>query len=89
MSYQTVYPVVDCRDHPQSALLMPSRRRFCFVCGLEVVPDLISLGELDTLPADDVLKAEARDAWNSSSVIRQFAANCQAGATPLTTKVAR
>lgn len=89
MSYQTVYPVVDCPDHRQSALLMPSARRFCFACGLEVLPDLINPGALAVAAADDALKAEARTAWNGSRVVREFAANCQPGATPLTTKVAR
>ena len=84
-----VYPVVDCPQHPQSALLMPSRRRFCFACGLEVLPDLIALGSFETGEADEALKAEARAAWNGSRVVRDFAANCQAGTTPLTTKVAR
>lgn len=89
MSYQTTYPVVDCPDHPSSALLMPSRRRFCFACGLEVVADLIAVNRFDVLPADEALKAEAREAWNGSRVVRQFAANCQPGATPLKTKAAR
>lgn len=77
------YPVADCPHHASSALRMPSGRTFCYACGLEVVADLIAVDRLDVLPADDALKAEAREAWNGSRVIRDFAANCQPGTTPL------
>lgn len=80
---EVVYPVVDCPDHPCSALQMPSGRVFCLACGLEVhAPDPI-MGQGWTGEAPAELKAEAREAWNGSRAIRDFAASCQPGTTPL------
>lgn len=89
MGFETVYPVVDCPDHPQSALRMPSGRQFCFACGREVrEPDGILMLDPWLSDADAELSTEARTAWNASRVIRDFAAACQPGTSPLTTKVA-
>lgn len=88
MGYETVeppevvYPVADCPDHPSSALQMPSGRTFCLACGREVQPDVLGGGAY-TAEATEELKAEARAAWNGSRAIRDFAASCQPGTTPL------
>lgn len=89
VNYVHAYHVVDCPDHPASALVCPSGRRFCFACGSEVLPDVLGSGADYTAKADDALNAEARDAWNGSRVIRDFAAACQPGTRALTTKVAQ
>jgi hypothetical protein len=85
MTYVTAYSVVDCPDHPSSALVLASGT-FCFHCGRSVcTPDGVILTEPFTLNAPEALKAEARAAWNDSQVIRDFAGSMQRerGAVPL------
>ncbi len=86
---EVVYPVVDCPVHPQSALRMPSGRSFCLACGLEVLPDVLGEPGWFVQQAPEDLTAEVRTAWSTSRVIRDFAANCQPGATQLTPRGAQ
>lgn len=83
VSYVTAYHVVDCPDHPQSALVLASGT-FCFHCGREVHADVLGSGPVTT-DAPETLKAEARTAWNDSQTIRAFAAGMQTarGASPI------
>ncbi len=83
MGYVTAFRVVDCPDHPSSALVFGAGT-FCFHCGREVHAAHPLLGAITT-EAPDALKAEARAAWNDSQGIRDFASSMQRelGATPL------
>lgn len=85
ISVPHAYGVVDCPDHPSSALLMATGRRFCFHCGRMVQVDVLGSGRDFTIDAPEDLKAEARDAWNASQVVRDFAGSMQRerGATPI------
>jgi hypothetical protein len=81
----TAYHVVDCPDHPSSALVL-GKGTFCFACGKQVQDDGGPLGiGAYTVPASEELTAEARAAWNESQGIRDFAASMQRerGASPM------
>lgn len=85
MSYATAFAVTDCPDHASSALVLGAGT-FCYACGKQVLNDPGPLGlgaYTQTAPAE--LTAEAREAWNGSQVIRDFAASMQRerGATPM------
>jgi hypothetical protein len=67
-------PVVDCPDHPMSALKLDAGT-FCFGCQRAVV-DRHLLGHTTTEPSAELL-AEAHAAFKSSRTVAAFAIEAQ------------